>query len=381
MGNKVSGEFGATTVGQEVVDEYADKCLNKTIIVTGGNTGLGFETARCLASKGSTVILACRNAQLGEEAVLKIKSTLPDSNVTFVRLDLGSLKSIKEFSAQFQLKFKRLDILINNAGIMACPKSVTSDGLEMQFGVNHLGHFYLTQLLLPILVKSGTATSPSRVINLSSMGQFLFAPSVGVRFDDIYGDKYYNSWERYGQSKLCNILFSKELNNRYQSKNVISVSLHPGVITGTELLRHVFTLNNITNVSQDGLLGVWSILSPQKLSMISSQRSKSIPEGVSTTLLAALDPKVTPGGYYYDCKLSQGEGLHATANDKNLAIKLWEFSESIISDLSKEKPKNEMKVRVSNPPSTGLNNVFILLLGLFASYAGYLVLSKYKFIS
>lgn len=381
MGNNHSGEFGAATVGQEVVDKYANNCLNKIIIVTGGNTGLGFETARCLASKGSTIVLACRNIKLGEEAVLKIKDTLPNANVSFIRLDLGSLKSIKEFSVQFQSKFKRLDVLINNAGIMACPKSLTSDGLEMQFGVNHLGHFYLTQLLLPILVKSGTVASPSRVINLSSMGQFLFAPSVGIRFDDIYGDKYYNSWERYGQSKLCNILFSKELNNRYQSKNVISVALHPGVITGTELLRHVFTLNNITNVSQDGLLGVWSILTPQKLSMISSQRSKSIPEGVSTTLVAALDPEVIPGGYYYDCKFSQGEGLHSTVNDETLAIKLWEFSESLVSDISKDTTTKEIKVSVSNPPTSGYNKWLILLLGLFASYAGYWLLIKYKFIN
>jgi retinol dehydrogenase-12/retinol dehydrogenase-13 len=379
MGNTVSGEFGASTVGQEVVDKFADKCINKIIIVTGGNTGLGFETARCLASKGATVVLACRNSNLGESAAQKIKSQVSNSNVSFICLDLGSLKSVKEFASQFQSKFKRLDILINNAGVMACPKSATLDGIEMQFGVNHIGHFYLTQLLLPILIKTGTPDSPARVVNLSSVGQYLFGPAEGIRFNDINGDEDYNSWERYGQSKLCNVLFSKELNSRYESKNVISISLHPGIIAATELMRHLFTLSNITSVSKDGLKGVWSLLTPQKLAIVSSQRLKSIPEGVSTTLVAALDPDIVAGGYYYDCKLSQGEGLHPAAHDIEMAIKLWEVSESIISDLSKKTATKVLKVRIAKPLS-GIKFLLLLLLGLFASFAGYWILIKYKFV-
>lgn len=375
MGNSISGEFGAATVGQEVVDKFADKC-SKTIIVTGANTGLGFETARCLASRGATVVLACRNSKLGEAAVDKIKSAIPNASVSFIPLDLGSLKSVKDFAHLFQEKFKRLDVLINNAAVMACPKSVTLDGIETQFGVNHLGHFYLVQLLLPTLIKSGAPSSPARVVNVSSMGQYLFGPEEGVRFDDINGDEYYNSWERYGQSKLCNVLFSKELNNRFKSKNVISVSLHPGVITGTELYRHIFTLTNIKNVSKDGLLGAWSILSPQKLACLSSQRSKTIPEGVSTTLVAALDPDIVPGGYYYDCKLSQGEGLHPAVHEVELAIKLWEFSESIISKLSKETARKVIKVQIAKPQESWMKLIFIMLLGLFAAFVGFELLNK-----
>ena len=371
MGNNDSGELGAATIGDQVADKFADNCRDKIVIVTGANTGLGFETVKCLASKGATVILACRNINLGEAAVEKIKSTVEDADIMFMQLDLGSKKSIKEFSVKFQSKFKTLDILINNAGVMACPKLLTEDGLEMQFGVNHFGHFYLTILLLPLLIKSGTPDSPSRVVNLSSMGQFLFSPSQGIRFDDINGDESYNSWERYGQSKLCNILFTKELNDRYQSKNVISVAVHPGVITGTELVRHIFTLNNVTGVSKDTLSVLWSLLSTQKLSLISGQRSKSIPEGVSTTLVAALDPKVVPGGYYYDCKLSQGEGLHPKVDDQALAKKLWEFSEALITDSSQGKLKNELKVKMTRVHQSGSKLLVYLAFGIAISYIGY----------
>jgi hypothetical protein len=174
-------------------------------------------------------------------------------------------------------------------------------------------------------------------------------------------------------------LFSKELNSRYESKNVISISLHPGTIAATELSRHLFSLNNITSVSKDVLKGVWSLLTPQKLAILSSQRPKSIPEGVSTTLVAALDPDIVAGGYYYDCKLSQGEGLHPAANDTELAVKLWEFSESMISDLSKKTASKEIKVRIAKPVS-GIKFLLVLLFGLLTSFAGYWILVKYKFI-
>lgn len=165
---------------------------------------------------------------------------------------------------------------------MACPKSKTSDGLEMQFGVNHLGHFHLTNLLLPLLEKT---TETTRVVNLSSMGQRLFAPADGIRFDDINGEKSYNEWERYGQSKLANVLHANEINRRYgKDGGVIAMSLHPGSILSTELSRH-------TSI-RSGLSAVYRLFSGKgNMGIVLQERNKSIAQGASTTLVAALDRK------------------------------------------------------------------------------------------
>lgn len=206
---------------------------------------------------------------------------------------------------------------------MACPKSTTSDGFESQFGINHLGHFYLTKLLLPTLIKTGTPEHPSRVVNLSSIAHF-FSCKQGIWFDDIAGDVYYSSWERYGHSKFANVLFTKGLQSRYASQNVISIALHPGSIPGTELDRHL----KFSTIMK--LLG--DIISPRKFMVLLRERSKTIPEGSATTLVAALDPKVEAGGYYYDCKASKGEAMHPLVSDAAMADRLWEMSEKMISE-------------------------------------------------
>ena len=321
-------KFCAKTTAAEVGSKFASECVGKTVLITGSNSGLGLEASRVLALHGSKVILACRNAKLGEAALCKLKESQSDADVHFLQLDLGDLKSVKKSVDEFHSRFSKLDILINNAGVMACPRSLTADGVETQFGVNHLGHFYLTTLLLPTLTKSGTKDHPSRVVNLSSMAQFLFAPKEGMLFDDLNGDKRYHDWERYGQSKLANVLFSNELNERCKDKNVISIALHPGVIMSTNLMRYS---------SFGSLMRMMGSAFKTKggVSMAFKQRQKSIPEGTSTTLVAALDPDVKPGGYYVDCQETAGTKLHPTACDKELAKKLWETSQELCERLTR----------------------------------------------
>lgn len=213
---------------------------------------------------------------------------------------------------------------------MACPKTMTEDGFETQLGVNHIGHFYFTTLLLPLLVKTGTVEHPARVVQVSSLANFLAGPPDGILFADWNADQHYDPWERYGQAKLANILFAKELNKRFQAQHVVAVALHPGVIMGTELNRH-FSLSSVwaaTKMLWTGPKG--------SLKMMLGERQKSIPEGAATSVLCALDPSLEAGGYYYDCHLSQGEGLHAKANDKALAERLWKETEKWVEDALKK---------------------------------------------
>jgi retinol dehydrogenase 12 len=202
--------FGGQTTDQEVAAVYGSYARGKTIIVTGANCGLGLETSRCLAAHGATVILMSRSTANGEKAVAEIKAEYPDADVSTMALDLGSLASVRSAAKAYLDSGRPLHILINNAGVMvsaarlctrdpllstwmvglqACPRALTADGFESQIGVNHLGHFLFTTLLLPALAKSGTAEQPARVINLSSMGNWLFAPPQGIDLDDLDATK------------------------------------------------------------------------------------------------------------------------------------------------------------------------------------------------
>lgn len=207
---------------------------------------------------------------------------------------------------------------------MACPRSLTEDGFESQMGVNHLGHFELTQLLLPCLIASGTAKSPSRVVNLSSCANWLFPTKEGVLLDDLDSIQFYNSWERYGESKLAANLFSKELTRRMKAQGypVVAVSVHPGVI-------------NSTNLNQNtDLANMWSFVkhlyaAPGGLLYMATTRMKSIPEGAATTVFAALSPDVVPGEFYADCHLSNR--VHPQASDIAACTRFWEVSEQRIA--------------------------------------------------
>ena len=194
----------------------------KKVLITGANSGLGFESARALAGHGAHVIMACRNPQKAESSAAAIRSEHPGASLELAQLDLSSLASIRAFAAGILHKHARLDVLLNNAGIMAVPYAKTADGFELQFGTNHLGHFALTGLLFELLRKTGGA----RVVNVSSQ-----AHTMGkMRFDDLGWEHGYKKWSAYGMSKLANLLFTYELARRVEARgvDVMCLAAHPG---------------------------------------------------------------------------------------------------------------------------------------------------------
>lgn len=199
-----------------------------------GNNGLGLETCRQLAKHNPYIYLAARTPSKAESAIADIKGTVPNANITFLQLDLASLESVKKAADTFNAKSDRLDVLINNAGVMALPASTTKDGYEIQFGTNHVGHFLLTKLLMPTLQRTAEGKRDVRIVNLSSEGHRL-PPRGGLVLKDARSNMAsYNTWVRYGQSKLANVLFTRELARRYPA--IKSVVLHPGGIdTGLSL--------------------------------------------------------------------------------------------------------------------------------------------------
>ena len=203
----------------------------KTVIITGANTGIGLETAVDLAKRNARVILACRSLERGETAAVEVRKRSGNDNVVFVQLDLASLDSVRRFAAKILEEEPRIDILINNAGIMALPeRTLSQDGFEMQFAVNHLGHFLLTNLLLDRIKEAPSA----RIINVSSKGHI----RGNLDFDNLNSEKSYVPWVTYGTSKLANILFTRSLAKRLEGTGVTANSLHPGAIM-TELGRHL----------------------------------------------------------------------------------------------------------------------------------------------
>jgi NAD(P)-dependent dehydrogenase (short-subunit alcohol dehydrogenase family) len=196
----------------------------KTALVTGANAGIGYETAKALALRGATVVLACRNQKKAEDAAVWIRDHRRDARLSVLHLDLGSLATVHECAAAFSAQHARLDILINNAGLVAMPRHLTVDGFEMQFGVNFLGHFALTALLLPRLL----AAPAARVVCVSSL-----AYKAGrLDFDDLNLEREYSRWGAYGRSKLAMLLFAEELDRRARAAGhpVRSSAVHPGYV-------------------------------------------------------------------------------------------------------------------------------------------------------
>src|SRR5258707_1464952 len=194
----------------------------RVVIITGANSGIGYESAIAFARKRAKVVMACRSIDKAERARQDLLKLVPGASVEIQRLDLGDLKSIRAFAESFNAHYDRLDILMNNAGIMVPPYGKTADGFETQFGTNHLGHFALTALLLPKLLE----TPASRVVTVSSSAYF----NGRIDFADLQSEKRYRPWAAYGQSKLANILFSQELERKLKAAraDVISVASHPG---------------------------------------------------------------------------------------------------------------------------------------------------------
>ncbi|XP_026233714.1 retinol dehydrogenase 11 [Anabas testudineus] len=277
----------------------------KTVLVTGANTGIGKETALDMARRGARVILACRDLTRARIAADEIRQKSGNGNVVVKKVDLASLQSVRDFAKDITENEERLDVLINNAGIMMCPKWKTDDGFEMQFGVNHLGHFLLTNCLLDLLKKS----APSRIVIVSSLAH----ERGRIHFDDINLDKNYTPETSYRQSKLANVLFGRELASRLQGTGVTVYSLHPGVIR-TELGRHFFPS-----------LPLWKRMLIIPMGML----IKSPWEGAQTTIYCAVDESVSnnSGLYYSDCAPKKAA---PQAQDDAAAKKLWDLSTSMV---------------------------------------------------
>ncbi|XP_053372371.1 dehydrogenase/reductase SDR family member 13a.2 [Clarias gariepinus] len=278
----------------------------KTVIITGGNTGIGKATAMDLAGRGARVILACRNKQKAEAAISDIKKVTGSTDVVYMQLDLSSLKSVRSFAETFLKQESKLDVLINNAGLVADGR--TEDGFGIEFGVNHLGHFLLTCLLLDRLKESPGA----RVVTLSSMayqwGKIDFDALVTSK--DLGSGRY--SWQffqAYCNSKLCNVLFTHELAKRLKGTNVTCYSVHPGVVK-TELSRHVSLWQKVFIEPVSWLL----FLDPAT--------------GAQTTLHCVLQKGIErlSGRYFSCCDVQE---VSSKARDNSVAKKLWEVSENL----------------------------------------------------
>ncbi|KAH8314469.1 hypothetical protein KR059_009174 [Drosophila kikkawai] len=275
----------------------------KVFIVTGANTGIGKETVREIARRGGTVYMACRDLKKCEEAREEIVLETKNKYVYCRECDLASQESIRHFVAVFKREQQRLNILINNAGVMRCPRSLTLDGIELQLGVNHMGHFLLTNLLLDLLKES----APSRIVNVSSLAHTRGEINTG----DLNSDKGYDEGKAYSQSKLANVLFTRELSNRLQGTKVTANALHPGVVD-TEIIRHMGIFNNF-------FAGLF--VKPLFWPFVKTPKN-----GAQTTLYVALEPeleKVT-GQYFSDCKAKE---MAPAATDSQTAKWLWAVSE------------------------------------------------------
>jgi NAD(P)-dependent dehydrogenase (short-subunit alcohol dehydrogenase family) len=278
-------------------------------IVTGANSGIGYHTALQLAAHGATVVLACRSAERGAAALERVRTAAPDSDVSVGSLDLADLSSVRAF-AEAQ-RGAPLHVLVNNAGVMALPKQTTVDGFEAQFGINHLGHFALTSMLLPGLLAAGDA----RVVTVTSMVAWLGR----IHFDDLQGERRYRRWAAYTQAKLANLIFAKELDRRVPG--IVSVAAHPGYaatnlqqaaprLSGSKVREAFYGFGNKI-VAQPDTAGAWP------------------------SLYAATTPDVAGGETYGPGGMGQRAGRPTRvrtvgrAADAEAGRRLWEASEKL----------------------------------------------------
>jgi retinol dehydrogenase-12 len=299
----------------------------KVFIVTGGNTGIGRITCLELARKKAHVILACRSEERTLPVIESIKKETGNDKVEFMKCDLSSLKSVDEFANAFINRKLPLHCLINNAGVMACPFTLTEDGLESQFATNHLGHFLLTKELLPILEQN----TPSRIVFLSSMAHKWTYPA-GIEFDKINDQSIYKPWPAYGQSKLSNILCARGFANLLKDKQVYVNAVHPGYVR-TDLSRHLGEVYGVFLGVLSKISEFFFALSPEK--------------GALTSLYVATSPDIETKNYrgeYFTpiAKLSKTSEL---GNSSQLIEKLWDFSEKLLQEKlpSKNNPSSQQE--------------------------------------
>ena len=282
--------------------------LGKTAIVTGATGGLGYETALALARAGADVILTGRDERKGQSAIEKIGREVLGAKIAFESLDLANLAAIAAFAERMQAR-PSLDLLINNAGVMALPRrQVTADGFEMQLGTNHLGHFALTARLLPLL----RLASAPRVVSVSSLAH----RTGSIDFGDLQGERHYSPWKAYGQSKLACLMFALELQRRSDAAGwkVTSIAAHPG-----------FARTNLFSSGPGGLLSMATDVAAPFF-------GHSAADGARPILFAATSPEAKPGGYYGPGGFSELRGSPARAlimpqaRDMAAAARLWEVS-------------------------------------------------------
>jgi NAD(P)-dependent dehydrogenase (short-subunit alcohol dehydrogenase family) len=286
----------------------------KVIVVTGANSGLGLESARTFAAKGAVVIMAVRNLEKGEQARADILKEQPQASLALMKLDVGDLTSVRAFVDTFKASYDRLDVLLNNAGVMAIPRQETPDGFEMQLGVNHLGHFTLTGLLLDVISK----TPKARVHNVSSSANF----GGSIDFDDLMGEKNYGRWKAYGQSKLANIFFTFELHKRLSAAGLdtITNSSHPGLVMGNLQANSVAQ----SGTAAEGLL--YRIIGPLM--------AQDVSMGVLPQLYGCT-AKDARGGVFYGPRTLNMRGYPAEkkankqAYDAEALKRFWEVSEAL----------------------------------------------------
>jgi NAD(P)-dependent dehydrogenase (short-subunit alcohol dehydrogenase family) len=292
----------ATWGAADIPDQHG-----RVAVITGANSGIGLEAARSLAARGAHVVLACRDEDKSRAAAARISAEVPGAEADTVGLDLSSLESVRDAAEEIRSRYPRLDLLVNNAGVMMPPHGRTADGFELQFGTNHLGHFALTGLVLPSLL----AVPGSRVVTVSSNGH-----KVGrIRFADLQWEHGYRRMGAYAQSKLANLLFTYELQRRLAAAGdeTIAVAAHPGT-SDTALVRHM-----------PAFAQVGSRLVP----------NQSAAMGALPTLRAATDPAVAGGDYYGPAGFGEFAGpprlvrSSSRSRDETAARRLWAVSEEL----------------------------------------------------
>lgn len=309
--------FGEKSTASDVL---ASKDLSgKTVFITGGNSGLGLETGRAMAAQGAHVVLAGRDQGKLDQAVSAIKADSPEAKVETIICDLGALDSVRSCGDEARSRFDAIDILINNAGVMATPKGTTSDGFETQFGTNHVGHFLLTKQLMPLVEKG----QDKRIVNLSSRGHHMAPANLE---DPNFEASDYNEWLSYGQSKTANVLFTVGLEKRFADKGVHSYAVHPGGIQ-TNLSRH------LSQEQTDALVSRVVASDP-------GFAWKTIPQGAATQCWAATaDELEGQGGLYCeDCHVAEIDdtsslgGVRSYALDTANADRLWSITEEMVGE-------------------------------------------------
>mmetsp|Transcript_2704 Transcript_2704/g.5459 ORF Transcript_2704/g.5459 Transcript_2704/m.5459 type:complete len:392 (-) Transcript_2704:45-1220(-) len=296
------------------------------VVITGGTSGLGLETAKRLSAAGASVVLTSRDSEKGKIAVEAVEEYLRSKridggSVYSLVLDLDDLDNVKQFPEQFKaLGLGDISVLINNAGVMAIPeRELTKDGIERTFQSNHLGHFVLTAGLFPLLSRAG-----SKVISVSSSA-INMAP-LGLDVDNLNGEKFYSAWPAYGQSKLANVLFTKELQRRADAAGetwLTTVTLHPGVVN-TDLWRYIVGEEKLTEMKSNGSNSIESIAMN-----VASLFTKTSAEGASTQVFLASEnaSNLSKGAFYEEMK--ENRNIPMYANDESKAKQLWEISEEL----------------------------------------------------